>query len=67
MKIGNIDLFKILLIILLGGFLYLYQQNSNIGRFQLAGDGYSVIDTKTGETYEEDSGYYISTIHPILK
>ncbi len=50
MKIGNIDLFKLCFIIALGIFLYLYYQNSMIGRFQYSMDG-RILDTKTGETF----------------
>jgi hypothetical protein len=73
MKIGNIDLFKIILVI----FLFLYYHNSTIGRFQyfdkLSGylDKTIILDTKTGETfiitYKDDKRYYKSYSVPILK
>lgn len=71
MKIGQIDLFKIFMIILLGMFLYLYYQNSSIGRFQTHREGF-ILDTKTGEIFRIESGdgdvnYYKPYTQPILK
>ena len=44
------NLFKALLIIILGAFLYLYYENSNSGRYVSYGGG-GVLDTKTGKSY----------------
>lgn len=72
-KLFSVDYFKILLLIIISIFLYLYYQNLGIGRFQNIGDdGILVIDTKTGQVYrlEDDSGIlekYKEITQPILK
>lgn len=48
MKKINIDLFKISLIAILLEFLFLFYQYSQNGRFYLANDGDSIIDSRTG-------------------
>jgi len=46
------NLFKALLIIILVAFLYLYYQNSEVGRYSRHGEGrLMVLDTKTGKLY----------------
>jgi len=47
------NLFKALLIIILLAFLYLYYQNSEVGRYIRYGEGgyLRVLDTKTGQYY----------------
>jgi len=46
------NLFKALLIIILGAFLYLYYQNSNNGRYiPYGGKSSNLLDTKTGKVY----------------
>jgi hypothetical protein len=47
------NLFKALLIIILGGFLYLYYNNSDNNRFQhIPQAGIALLDTKTGKIYD---------------
>ncbi len=54
------NLFKALLIIILVAFLYLYYQNSEVGRYSRHGEGrLMVLDTKTGK-------YYIYSNHKII-
>ena len=46
------DLFKLLLLIILGLFLFTYYNQSQIGRFQFRNESSrTVIDTKTGSVY----------------
>ncbi len=69
MKIGNLDLFKLFIIIFFGIFLYIYYENSDIGRFQLESNRGAIIDTKTGQTYfwDMESFYNKKETPPILK
>ena len=46
------NLFRIALLIILVGFLFVYYQNSQIGRYQFRDESHrTVIDTKTGKVY----------------
>lgn len=51
------NLFKTLLIIILGAFLYLYYENSNNDRYYYPGTAYFVLDKKTGTTYQRQGEY----------
>jgi len=50
MTIKNIPNFKIFIIIILFGFLFMYYIQMEIGRYQ-AFNGEQLLDTKTGEVY----------------
>ena len=52
MKKLNIDLFKFSLVVILFGFLFLFYQYSQNGRFYLANDSNSIIDTRTGTVWD---------------
>lgn len=52
MEIKKINVYEIIIVLLIGVFLYFYIDNSNVGRFQINMAGDKTIDTKTGETYE---------------
>jgi hypothetical protein len=69
MEIGKFDFFKIIIVILLGIFIYLYDKNSDVGRFQLESNRGAIIDTKTGQTYlwDMESFYSKKETPPILK
>lgn len=55
-EVLNMDnLFKALLIIILGAFLYLYYENSNNDRYYLDPKERRVFDKKTGTTYQRNS------------
>ena len=51
MKKLNIDLFKISLTIILLGFLLLFYQYSQNGRYYLANNGNLIIDTRNGTVW----------------
>lgn len=57
MKYMNFDLFKTLIIVLLIGFLFVFYQYSQNGRYQSYVDVDYLIDTRTGETYYVGEGY----------
>jgi len=48
MKKINIDVFKIALVAILLGFLFLFYQYSQNGRFYLTHDSLFIIDSRTG-------------------
>lgn len=50
MTIKNLPYFKISIILILVGFLYLYYNHMEIGRYQVF-NGEQLLDTKTGEVY----------------
>ncbi len=69
MKNLNFDLFKLLLVVFISIFLYVYYESSGIGRFQFDSSRTAIIDTKTGQTYMWDiETFYIKKeTSPILK
>ncbi len=53
----NIDLFKIMIVILAGGFLFLFYQYSQNGRYQNYKEtNRYILDTRTGKIYKIDNG-----------
>lgn len=51
MKNLKLDFFKISIVIILLGFLFVFYQFSENGRFQISGESSRIIDTRTGAVY----------------
>ena len=78
MKNLKVDIFKLTLIIILAGFLFIfyqylsvfkaYTQNQQNGRFLLSTDGYQIIDSQTGALYAWDGNSVNELLNkPIIK
>ena len=72
MKNFKLDLFKISLVLILLGFLFLFDQYTKNGRFHISNDGTSIIDTRTGTVwniYDNEDRKHNAELYsnPILK